>query len=40
VSKKRTLFEELVKDLIDKNPPEPPKDHDVEKLKRRTRIKK
>lgn len=33
-----SLFKELAKDLIDKNPPEPPKDYDVEKLKRKASI--
>ena len=37
--KKLTLFEELAKNLIDKNPPEPPKDYDIEKLKKKVRLK-
>lgn len=33
------LIKELAKKLIDENPPEPPKDHDIEKLKRLAEIK-
>ena len=34
-----SLFKELAKELIDKNPPEPPKDYDVEKLKKKAQIR-
>ena len=35
-----SLFKELAKELIDRNPPEAPKDYDVEKLKEQAQIRK
>lgn len=38
--KKQSLIQWLAKDLIDRFPPEPPKDYDIEKLKKRFKILK